>query len=140
MVLLESNIEEVISDDISLEYSLQINGNTAYWLDSVEEIRCGWSLVVNLPLLEEYLHTEPGNEQMLDQVMEKCKAIEEVFDEQKDTLSFSFLYKDKYVYVNHNSGSLDFGDKSSGDTFYYYEFAGERYLRNGNTRYTLPID
>lgn len=130
-VPLEQEIEAQITDDIIVDYysSLQYDwgGEDVYQ----------WSFCIRMNKFEDYIKSGATDEQLLLEVMDNCRIIQAIFEEEYDDLDFEFQYEGERIRMDYEYGNLHLGSISSYETFYYEEYWGNRYLHSYNTEYVL---
>ncbi len=130
--ILEQKIESRIDDDVVIDFSYE---KFMGYDDSLM-----WSFDVKMSKFEEYRKSDTKDEQLLIEIMDNCRTIEKIIEEENDTFDFELEYNGECISINNCDGSVDFRDLSSYETFYYEEYGGTRYLHSGDTEYVIKND
>lgn len=130
---LERKIESSIDDDIVIDFSYE---TFMGYEDSLM-----WSFEIKMTKFEEFRKAGGQDEALLLEIMNNCEIIEEIIEKESDSFDFTIEIGDEYIDVNNYDGSVDYGDLSSYETFYYdargYTDHTDRYLYSSDTEYVI---
>lgn len=126
---LERKIENQIDDDITITFSY--NEFMGY------ENSLEWSFNIRMAKFDEFVKSGGKDEQLLLEIMDNCRIIENIVEAENDTFDFSFRYDDANIDVSNYDGTVNYTNSFSSETFYYEEYGASRYLHSRNTEYVL---
>ena len=126
---LERKIENQIDDDVSITFSYEeFMGYDSSLM---------WSFKIKMTKFDEFVKSGGKNEQLLLEIMDNCRIIENIVEAENDTFDFSIKYDDTNISVSNYDGTINYANSFSSETFYYEEHSGNRYLHSFNTEYVL---
>jgi len=126
---LEQKIESQIDDDVVISFSYKefMGYDTSLM----------WSFTIKMTKFEEFRKAGGQDEALLLEIMNNCKIIDDIVEDENDSFEFGVEVGDEYIDISNYDGSVNYGDLSSYETFYYEEYGGDRYLHSMNTEYVL---
>lgn len=126
---LERKIENQIDDDVTITFSY----NEFMGCENSLE----WSFYIRMAKFDEFVKSGGKDEQLLLEIMDNCRIIENIVEAENDAFDFSFKYDDLSIDVSNYDGAVNYTNSSSSGTFYYEEYGASRYLHSRNTQYVL---
>lgn len=126
---LEQKIESQVDDDIVISYSYEKFNESNRFLK--------WSFKIKMTKFEEFRSSGDQDEALLREIMDNCRIIDDIVEDEYDNFKFGVEVGDEYIDVSNFDGTVSYGDLSSNERFYYEEYGGERYLHSTDTEYVL---
>lgn len=126
---LEQKIESQIDDDVVI--SFHYNEFTGY------DTFLKWSFEIKMTKFEKFRKAGGQDEALLLEIMNNCRIIDDIVENENDSFEFRVEVGDEYIDIRNYDDSVNYGDLSSYETFYYEEHRGNRYLHSLNTEYVL---
>lgn len=126
---LEQKIESQIDDDIVISFSYKefMGYDTSLM----------WSFTIKMTKFEEFRKAGGQDEALLLEIMNNCRIIDDIVEDENDSFEFGVEVGDEYIDISNYDGSVNYGDLSSYETFYYEEYGGTRYLHSRDTEYVI---
>ena len=126
---LEQKIENQIDDDITITFS--------YTEFMGYEHSLKWSFSIRMAKFDEFVKSGGEDEQLLLEIMDNCRIIDDVVETENDTFDFDFNYNDINIGISNYDGAVKYINAYSSETFYYEEYGEKRYLHSRDTEYVL---
>lgn len=128
---LEKEMEDATGVEIIIEYSYDLE------YDWETEFVYEWTFHVELPIFNEYRYSNNQTEKDLLKVMDVCRTLVDIFDDNYDNLDLITQYEGARVRIDCSEAVLDIRDTTTHETFYYEEYGWSRYLHSFDTEYVL---
>lgn len=118
-----------IDDDVIISYSYKQFDDSNDFLV--------WSFKIKMTKFEEFRSSDGNNEILLREIMDNCRIINDIIEDENETFNFNVEFEDKYIDISNYDGTVSYGDLSSYETFYYEEYGSDRYLHSFDTEYII---